>query len=122
MRYFENDIFPVALVVSTDAESVDKEYYNAYAGEEEHVVLKPTSQATTMFLSRRAEYRAMAVGILFNKVPTTRIITHESFHAARMMLDVGLHIPLIDDNEEVYAYVAGWIADCVEKYFKELNN
>ena len=120
MRYFENDIYPIALVLSHDTESVDKEYYNATDGEEHHITVKPTAEATTMPLSRRAEYYAMAVGIIFNKeqVPI-RIIAHEAFHALRMMLELGCHIPLDDSSEEAWAYLIGWIETCIEKYLNE---
>jgi hypothetical protein len=121
MRYFDNEIYPVALVLSYDAESVDKEYYNACEGEEKPVYIKPTSEACTMFLSRRAKYYAMAVGILFNKKPTAKLMAHEALHAAVMMLDVGCNIPLNDSTEEAYAYMIGWITDCIDKFRNEVE-
>ena len=99
MKYFDNDIYPVALVLSQDSESVDREYYNAIDGEDCHITVKPTAQATTMFLSRRAGYHAMAVGIIFNKKPGMRLAAHEAFHATRMMAEIGCHI-LLDDSSE----------------------
>ncbi len=121
MKYYSNEIYPVALVLSYDAESVDKEYYNAVDGPEQSITVKPTAEATTMFLSRRANYYAMAVGIIFNKKPTAKLAAHEAFHAAVMMLDVGVHIPLNESTEEAYAYLIGWIADCIDKFVKETD-
>jgi hypothetical protein len=60
----------------------------------------------------------MAVGIIFNEKPTFKTILHESLHAVRMMLDVGLNIPFCDATEEAYAYLIGWIGDCIEDYLK----
>ena len=122
MKYYANEIYPVALVLSYDAESVDREYYNAHDGEEQHISVRPTAESTTMFLSRRADYYAMAVGIIFNKKPTAKLATHEAFHAVVMMLDVGVHIPLNESTEEAYAYLIGWIADCIDKFVKETDN
>ena len=119
MKYYANDIYPIALVISYDAESVDKEYYNAAEGEDEKVYIKPTSEAVTMFLTRRThEYYAMAVGIIFNKKPTAKLMAHEAFHATVMMLDVGVNIPLNNYTEEAYAYVIGWVNSCIEDYVK----
>jgi hypothetical protein len=32
MKYYENNIYPIALVLSRDVESVNKEYYDACTG------------------------------------------------------------------------------------------
>ena len=123
MRYFENDIYPIGLVLSYDTESVDKEYYNACDGPEEHISVKPTAEATTMFLTRRTDdYYAMAVGIIFNKkeVPA-RLIAHEAFHATRMMAEIGCKIFLDDQSEEAWAYLIGWVAKCIDQWLKEGN-
>ena len=119
MKYYDNDIYPVALVLSRDTESVDKEYYNAFDGEECHISVKPTAQATTMPLSRRATYFAMAVGIIFNKRPDVRLIAHEAFHATYFMAGMGCNIPLSDSSDEAWAYLIGWVAKCIDDWSKE---
>lgn len=121
MKYYENDIYPVALVLSHDAESVNKEYYNAAYGEDDDVVIKPTTEAQTMFLTRRTDkYYAMAAGIIFNKdkVPP-RLAGHEAFHATRMMAEIGCHIGLDDQSEEAWAYLHGWVIKCIFDYLRE---
>lgn len=95
MKYYDNDIYPIALVLSRDAKSVDKEYYNAVDGEDCHISVKSTSAATTMPLARRATYHAMAVGIVFNKKPDVRILAHKAFHATRMITEMSCHILLM---------------------------
>lgn len=119
MKYYTNDIYPIALVLSKDVESVNKEYYDAGKGPEEDIKIG-NSQATTYFLTRRTnKYYAMAVGIVFNIEPTAKLKAHESFHATRMMLDYGVNMPLTDSSEEAYAYLQGWIAECIEDFFKQ---
>ena len=45
---------------------------------------------------------------------TAKNIAHESTHAALEIFDyVGAQISY--DNQEPYAYLVGWIADCIEK-------
>lgn len=119
MKYYENEIYPIALVLSYDAESVNKEYFNAAPNEDKEIKDDPNVKARTMFLTRRTNnYYAMAVGIIFNRKPDFRTIVHESLHAVKMMLDVGLNIPFCDATEEAYAYLIGWIGECVEDYLK----
>lgn len=120
MKYYDNSIYPIALVLSYDAESINKEYYNAAPDEDDEVKANPKALASTLFLARRTEdYHAMAVGIIFNKKPTFRTILHESLHAVIMMLSVGLDTPLCNATEEAYAYLIGWIGDCIEDFLNE---
>ena len=123
MKYYDNSIYPIALVLSNDAESVNKEYYNAAPNEEDEVKANPKALASTLFLARRTEdYHAMAVGVIFTKRPTFRTILHESLHAVIMMLSVGLDTPLCNATEEAYAYLIGWIGDCIEDFLNETTN
>jgi hypothetical protein len=122
MKFYDNSIYPIALVLSYDAESVNKEYYNAASDEDNEVKANPKAVASTLFLTRRTkDYSAMAVGIIFNKKPTFRTILHESLHAVIMMLSVGLDTPLCNETEEVYAYLIGWIGDCIEDFLNKTN-
>lgn len=125
MKYYKNDIYPIALVLSYDAESINKEYFNAAPNEDKEIKDDLNVKARTMFLTRRIsltrrinDYYAMAIGIIFNGKPTFRTTLHESLHAVRMMLDVGLSIPFCDATEEAYAYLIGWIGDCIEDYLR----
>lgn len=124
MKYYENEIYPISLVLSYDAESVNKEYRNAAPDEDDEIKDNHKALARTMFLSRRKEDDCypMAVGIIFSKKPTFKVIVHEAFHAVLMMLDVGLNIPLADLTEEVYAYLIGWVGECMDDYLNETNN
>ena len=50
MKYYDNGIYPIALVLSNDIESVRKEYNHADGNPIEH---KLTSQATTYPVTRK---------------------------------------------------------------------
>lgn len=120
MKYYDNSIYPIALVLSNDAESVNKEYSNAAPDEPDEIKDNQKVLARAMFLKRRTDdYYAMAVGIIFSKKPTFKVMLHEALHAVRMMLDYGLNIPLGDETEEVYAYLIGWIGECIEDFLKK---
>lgn len=120
MKYYENDIYPIALVLSYDAESVNEEYFNAAPSEDSKIKDNDKVKGRTMFLTRKTnDYHAMAVGIIFNGKPSHRTMFHEAFHATKMMLDIGLNTPLCDPTEEAYAYLIGWIGECIEDFTKQ---
>lgn len=119
MKYYENGIYPIGLVLSYDVESVNKEYW--YESNEGIVDVpeKKHQEASTYRLTRRTDcYYAMAVGIVFNKPIHPRLAAHEAFHAASFMMD-RLDIPLTDYSDEAWAYLIGWITDCIDKFAKE---
>ena len=63
----------------------------------------------------------MAVGIIFNVDITARLAAHEGFHACDYMMD-RLDIVLSDYSDEAWAYLIGWIADCIDKFKNEEND
>ena len=63
----------------------------------------------------------MAVGIIFNVEITARLAAHEGFHACYYMMD-RLGIVLSDYSDEAWAYLIGWIADCIDKFNNEEND
>lgn len=51
--------------------------------------------------------------IVFNEVPTVGTIAHEAFHSACDLLEnIGIEYRTYGDNE-VYAYVIGYIVGCI---------
>ena len=122
MRYFENDIYPIALVISRDVDSVNEHYWLYSENGCVDVPQKKAAEATTYCLTRRSdEYKAMAVGIIFNVYITARLAAHEGFHACYYMMD-RLGIVLSDYSDEAWAYLIGWIADCIDKFKNEEND
>lgn len=117
MKYYDNQIYPIALVLSNDIESVRKEYWlYGEDGCEEIPEQSGTSQATTYHLMRKTDdYTAMAVGIVFNVPITAKLAAHEGFHATYFMMN-RLEIPLTNYSDEAWAYLMGWIAECIEDY------
>lgn len=119
MTYYENDIYPIALVLSNDMESVRKEYwwYNRESCEEIPST-DNTNEATTFLMMRKPDKRAIAVGIVFNVPITAKLAAHEGFHAAHFTMNQ-LAMPLDDCSDEAWAYLIGWIADCIDNFRKE---
>lgn len=119
MKYYDNQIYPIALVLSNDIESVRKEYW--WYNEEQNEELPDTSntaEASTFLMMRKTdEYRALAIGIVFNTSITAKLAAHEGFHATYFTMSQ-LSMPLDDCSDEAYAYLDGWIADCIDDFQK----
>lgn len=117
MEYYDNEIYPIALVLSNDIESVRKEYwwYNEEQNEEVPDMSKTTEASTFLLMRKTDAYRAIAVGIVFNVPLTAKLATHEGFHATHFMMNQ-LGMPLDDCSDEAWAYLAGWIAECIEDF------
>lgn len=117
MKYYDNDIYPISLVLSNDIESVRKEYwwYNE-DGNDELPDCANAAQASTYLMMRKTDaYRAIAVGIVFNVPITAKLAAHEGFHAARFTMNK-LAMPLDVCSEEAWAYLIGWIAECIDDF------
>ena len=112
MKYYSNDIYPIALVLSYESDSINKEYTD-WDGND--ITVKPIAQTITLPLTRRAQYYAMAVGIFFNSNITPKLTAHEGFHAAHFMMNY-IDLPLDDASDEAWAYLIGWIAGCIEDF------
>ena len=111
MKEYTNEIYPITLVVSYNAEDINKKY-TLVSGEK--VCAKKEAKATTDFLTTKELWgHRMAVGVIFNIEPTHRTIAHESQHVLRFMMELGLDVRLDDCSDEAWAYMAGWIADCM---------
>lgn len=123
MKVYTNDIYPFALALSFSDKELEAEYTNA-ANEDGTINTDPSAAATTVFLNRKEKrgWGDSAVGIVFKcEKPSPRLITHEALHAAYFMLQIGMNTPLNDYTEEPYAYLAGWIASCCDKFINENN-
>lgn len=120
MKYYDNEIYPIALVLSNDIESVRDKYW-FYTSEnrcEELPDMTGTTEATTYVMMCKTDaYRAIAVGIVFNVPITVKLAAHEGFHAAHFMMNQ-LNLPLDDCSDEAWAYLMGWIAECIEDFKK----
>lgn len=112
MKYYENDIYPTGLVISNDIESVNK-YYTDIDG---NAIQKRDSLATAYVLKRKTS-GCTAAGIIFNAPITPKLSAHEGFHAAVYMMDhIGMKLSY--DNDEAWAYLIGWIAECIYDFNK----
>lgn len=119
MKYYDNKIYPIALVLSNDVDSLNK-YYTDIEGND--VENKTTPEAYTVPLNRRTtEYNAMAVGIVFNVPITMKLAAHEGLHAV-MLMARQLGFVLDYSSEECFAYLLEWIMECIEDYKQIMNN
>ena len=118
MKFYSNEIYPIGLVLSHDAESVNEHYMVSDGSDVPSTSLE---EANTYTLTRRTDkYHAMAVGIVFNSPITDRLSTHEGFHAACFIMN-RLGIPLSDYSEEAWAYLIGWIGECIDKFCNDTD-
>lgn len=111
MKEYTNEIYPIALVLSYTPDDINNKY-TLVSGEA--VQFKKGAKATTDFLTTKELWgHKMAVGVIFNTKPTHRTIAHESQHVLRFMMELGVDVRLDDYSDEAWAYMAGWIADCM---------
>lgn len=111
MKEYTNEIYPIALVLSYTPDDINNKY-TLVSGEA--VQFKKEAKATTDFLTTKELWgHKMAVGVIFNTKPTHRTIAHESQHVLRFMMELGMDVRLDDCSDEAWAYMAGWIADCM---------
>ena len=117
MKYYDNGIYPIALVLSNDIESVRKKYLLYNDEYDEELPDKSSStEASTYLMERKTKgYRAVAVGIVFYRDITAKLVAHEGFHAAHFMMNY-IDLPLDDSSDEAWAYLIGWIAECIEDF------
>lgn len=118
-KVYKNDVYPFCLIVGKmdDLDEINKEYEN---WDRKDIEPRKNSEATTYTVYRKGTNYA-AICTLFNVVPTIRLTAHESLHVTYLVLDILCHIPLNDFTDECYAYLIGWVADKIDKYFKFLK-
>ena len=116
-RVYKNDVYPFCLVVGKmdDLNEINKEYEN---WDRKDIELVKTSEVTTYTAYRKGTNHA-AICVLFNVVPTIRLVAHESLHVAYLVLNILCHISLNDSTDECYAYLIGWIAEKLDEYRKD---
>lgn len=117
MRYYENGIYPIGLVLSADVDSVREEYwfFTSDGRKEEIPDTSATTEASTFVMIRKAEYRAIAIGIVFNKPIDVKLSAHEAFHATYFTMSQ-LGMSLDDCCDEAWAYYMGWVVECIEDF------
>lgn len=88
--------------------------FSAMNGEE--LVEGKDSLAMTYMVQTKDDNKFLGhlIWFLSAKDMTTKNITHEAFHASSdlfCLLGCEMHY----DNQEPFAYLAGWVADCIDK-------
>lgn len=116
MKEYRNEIFPRNLCITRSIDEANQLFTCPYT-DDGKFEYHETALATTYC----ANYRDKDAGcllLLVNKELDIRTLCHEALHITRTMLE-DLPCNLSDETEEVWAYVIGWVADCIDDYIKE---
>ena len=111
MKIYNNNVYPFDLVLSDDFDEVA----NKYDCNGEELIDHANCRATTYIMNPKG-CNTMAVGIVFKTEATPKLAAHEAFHAVYYMLAYGLKMELNDYTDETWAYLIGWVTDCIYDY------
>lgn len=119
MITYSNKIYPIDLVLSYDVNSVDLKYLDRDLST---IRLHSNIEAETVPIKLRNDLannegrNNMAVAIFFmQKDITNKLAAHEALHVVSFMFD-RLGIPFCDATEEAWAYLLGWVIDCIDDF------
>ena len=118
MKEYSNNVFPRNLCIATHLDDAHRTLECPYT-EDKKFEFVETAIATTY----RANYKDKDSGcllLLINKDMDIATICHEALHIVRQMIEE-LPCPLNDDTEEVWCYLIGWVANCINDYMKQPN-
>lgn len=115
IHQFDPVIYPFKIWVSItdDLKAISEQFIDHESGKELNSNHPDFMIAFTQNVQQKSD-RLIGAIIVFKKKKdcTTKIIAHESTHAARMLWD---HVGELESGVEADAYLVGWIAECIEK-------
>lgn len=127
IREFNPTVYPCRIWVAINPtfDEVSEKFYqidsNIEKGDFEHEYFDPchTTIARTYPVSIKGEgWMGLLIGIYKPKQYNVGTITHESAHCADWLCErFGITTGSFE-NGEAYAYLVGWIADCIDKVLK----
>lgn len=111
MKTFKPDIFPFNIAVASFKELNEiKKMFVDYLGNE--IDISDGAAGVVVKAVTREQPKEAYSLIVFNGKPSISILAHEAFHSACDLLDrVG--IEHVDGSSETYAYVIGYISECI---------
>ena len=105
---FHPSIYPCRLWVYIGGDNMEEEFSKIEKLDDDSIA---ETQVTRYLPSGK---KGVLVRFRSRKVMTAEIVTHESVHAAAEILRmVGGQIDV--ENQEPFAYLAGWVADCIDQ-------
>lgn len=113
---FNPIIYPFKLwvCVKTDL-NVIKTNFCSYTGDELNIKWPENGIACTLPVQRKDTGHNGVLIVTGNKKFSVSTIAHESVHAADCLFDyIGAYSQSFEEKNEPYAYLVGWIADCIE--------
>lgn len=112
---FHPQIYPRRLWVAVGGTFKDIKSLFTTMNEEELEYVENCLATTYMVQTKSNEhYFGHLIWFLSAKDMTTANITHEAYHAASDLFGV-LGCKQHYDNQEPFAYLVGWVADCIDK-------
>ena len=117
MEIFQPDIFPFSIAIGqiNDAkEFVDEDHKEIVVNES---ALGVTIRAYRIDKENNKEYPYAL--IVFPSKPSVATIAHEAYHAATALLE-NIHVYASAASEEVFAYLIGYISDCIDKTVQKI--
>lgn len=115
IKYYNPNVFPVWLAVTDSVDDINESFTSpdgAAFGRNEY------ADAVTCEMVRKDTGRYY-VGVVLYKDIKPSTIAHESFHAAHYIMQcIGEDFP-IGGAAESWAYLIGWIAQCVSEFMDE---
>ena len=116
IRIYKNDVFPRKLITAYDLDAANEHFIGA---DDKPLEKIEGSVATTYRVNaKRWNFGGLLVYIKEPKEFDTGTISHESLHVVKEMLE-DLPCMLNDETEEVWCYMVGWVAKCIESYMKD---
>lgn len=127
---FKQDIYPITLFISIDESFEDLEnrfqlYLTDMKTKSSFGVINNDGYtvATTSFVKENDTSFCGPLIIVYNiEEFSTKVIAHESIHAADIYCDqLGIYTQGFNDGNESYAYLVGYIANCIDETVKNLK-
>lgn len=122
MKVFQNEIFPFNIAVARYNEDLSSFTYPD--GSAVSLESRPVRPDVLVFdvIKKSDNGRAYpyVLVLMYEKIQHVGLLCHETFHTAMTLgKHIGAYNPC-DANEEFYAYVQGYVAECIDKANKEL--
>jgi hypothetical protein len=77
----------------------------------------PYPDAASLYEAVTIEHSGNPI-VIFDFTPSASVLSHEIFHAVDAVLSLR-GLPLIEGSEEAYAYMIGYVTECIYKFIKK---
>lgn len=117
MKVYQPDIFPFNIMIASMKEAESFDDFTTFNGAPIKEFMDTSALGMVIkayrYNSDHTSKTAYSL-ILFSEKPSVKTITHEAFHATQDLLEMLDIVYEVKGTNEVYAYVMGYISDCIE--------